>query len=191
MRPKNTTPMGLIYDYARKGKLHVMEVATLFGAFQAYERRGYTVNISINSFQSELLTEEENKVFNEAFPNSKGNGIIEILEYFDRPTEVWKKKREILLLHDVVVALDDYGTGSNDMKAVRTYSPNIVKRDRSVFADLDLDPAKQRKCRKIIERFHKMGIIVLGEGVETKEEMQHLVAYGIDLLQGFYLGIPE
>ena len=50
MRPTDTTVTDLIEKYTKMDKLHVLEVATLFGAMQAYILRGYSERVSINSF---------------------------------------------------------------------------------------------------------------------------------------------
>ncbi|HRN10509.1 MAG TPA: EAL domain-containing protein, partial [Lachnospira eligens] len=41
------------------------------------------------------------------------------------------------------------------------------------------------------DSFHKRGIKVLAEGIESREEYEFLRDNGIDLVQGFYLGRPE
>ena len=42
-----------------------------------------------------------------------------------------------------------------------------------------------------MRKLKEKGILVLAEGIETEEEREFLVKNGIDLLQGFYLGMPE
>ena len=49
MRPKKMTVGQLIDEFARDEKLHILEVATFFGATQAYIERGYQEYLCINS----------------------------------------------------------------------------------------------------------------------------------------------
>ena len=63
MRPTEMTVTELIDIYQKENKLHVLEVATFFGAMQEYQLRGYTENLSMNSFPSESFTDEEGKAF--------------------------------------------------------------------------------------------------------------------------------
>ena len=82
MRPTEMTVMELINEYVESNNLHVLEVATLFGAMQAFVLRGYTERVSINSFPNEVLRQEEADVFLEYFGSSiRGRMIIENLEY--------------------------------------------------------------------------------------------------------------
>ncbi len=191
MRPKHKTVLELIDEYKKQGQLHVLEVATFFGAAMAYKERGYKEYVCINSFPSECFTDEENEVFNEYFGTYMDRGIIEILEYPEVPEEILRKKKEIFQKKGYSIALDDFGTGRNDMSAVDLFTPNIVKIDRSLIAGIDKDKEKQKQCRKYIKIFHERGMKVLAEGVETEEEFLFLDHAGVDLLQGYYLGRPE
>lgn len=191
MRPGKCSIIDLISKYQEKGRLHILEVATFFGAFQEYERRGYTENVCVNSFPTEAMTDEECSAFNEAFQESKYNGIIEILEYPPNGELSWEEKKSRFSWNDLYLAVDDFGSGSNDMTAVEKYKPQIVKLDRSLISDIDADEQKRTQCKEYIDIFHEKGILALGEGIETKGELDVLLELGIDLLQGFYLGMPE
>ena len=57
-------------------------------------------------------------------------------------------------------------------------------------SDIDSDAQKQDNCKNIINKMHDLGIKVVAEGVETKEEFDYLVAIGADLFQGYYLERP-
>lgn len=55
MRPVDMSVMELIEEYTKEDKLHVLEIATFFGAMQEYVLRGYTEHICLNSFPSEYF----------------------------------------------------------------------------------------------------------------------------------------
>ena len=191
MRPRNTTITELIYRYAKEGKLHILEVATIFGATQAHLERGYKEAVSINSFPSEAFTCQEHEAFVRYFNMTKQRAILEILEYNKLDTEAWIRKSEHLKNSNVKVSLDDFGTGESTMDAVKVFDPQIIKIDRSLISHIDSDKAKQEKVTCLVTKFHKMDKKVVGEGVETKEECEFLRSIGIDFLQGYYLGMPE
>lgn len=190
MRPKHKSVLELIDEYTKLDKLHILEVATFFGAAMAYKDRGYIEPVCINSFPSESFTEEENKVFDEYFSEYIGRGIIEILEYPYVSKEDWKRKSEVLNKKGLKIALDDFGSGNNNMDAIHMFSPNIVKLDRALISNIDSDSEKQKKCQKYLKEFHSKGMKVLAEGVETKGEYEFLSQAGIDLFQGYYLARP-
>ena len=81
MRPTNMTVTELIEEYTKADKLHILEIATFFGAMQEYQLRGYTEYVCLNSFLSECFTPEETKAFADYYGDPRGVGIIEILEY--------------------------------------------------------------------------------------------------------------
>ena len=191
MRPTEMTVMELIDDYTKKDKLHVLEVATFFGAMQEYFLRGYEQRVAINSFPSDCMLPEEADAFLEYFGEEiRGKMIIENLEYPYFSAEHWMEKKRSVKAMDNLLAADDFGSGINNLERVRFMQPHIVKLDRELISGIDHIPEKQENVKYYLEELHAMGMLVVGEGVEEKEEFEYLVSLGIDLFQGFYLARP-
>ncbi len=190
MRPVGTTVAELIEEYTQKDMLHVLEVATFWGATQEYFARGYKEKLSVNSFPCEVFSDWEAKTYIDYFGSDKNILMIEVLEYPEFSLSKSIKKREIATIGDSILALDDYGSGLNDMGKVNILDPHVIKIDRSLLSGIDADVAKQDNCREIIESMHDLGKMVVAEGVETKEEFDYLVGLGADLFQGYYLARP-
>lgn len=190
MRPVGTTVTDLIDEFTKKKQLHVLEVATFWGATQAYFERGYSERLSLNSFPCEVFTEEEAKTYINYFGDEPNILMIEVLEYPEFSLSKSLKKKEIAAIGDSVLALDDYGSGINDMSKVAIMEPHVIKIDRSLLSGIDTNPDKQVNCKGIISTMHGMGKLVVAEGVETKEEFDYLVGIGADLFQGYYLAKP-
>lgn len=191
MRPVGTTPLELIDLYKSQGKLHLLELITVFGAFKGYRDRGYQCDLAINSFPEECMTDEEEIMLHQCFPGMSDKMIVEILEYTDFSYDKWMTKKNQINGRNIRTSLDDYGSGSNNnMEVVDTFSPIYIKLDRSLIENIHLDSDKQEKVYKYIEAFHSRGIKVLAEGIEKKEEMELCIQYGVDYLQGYYLGKP-
>ncbi|MCR5269361.1 MAG: EAL domain-containing protein, partial [Lachnospiraceae bacterium] len=171
MRPTEMTVMELINEYMDADNLHVLEVATLFGAMQAYILRGYEERVSVNSFPNDCLRQEEADVFWEYFGDSiRGRMIIENLEYPYFSYEIWQEKSRSVRAMDNLLAADDFGSGINDMERVDLMKPDMVKLDRELIAGIDHDPKKQENVMRLILEFHEKDILVVAEGVEEKEE---------------------
>lgn len=191
MRPTEMTVTELIAEYAKKDNLHVLEVATFFGAMQAFFLRGYPERVSINSFPSDCIAQEEADVFLEYFGEEiRGRMIIENLEYPYFSLEHWKEKSRSVRFMDNLLAVDDFGSGINDLERVEIMQPHIVKLDRELIAGIDHIPEKQDNISDLVQLFHSKDILVVAEGVEEKEEYDELVDLDIDLFQGFYLARP-
>ena len=191
MRPTEMTVTDLIEDYTKKDKLHVLEVATFFGAMQAYFLRGYEERVAINSFPSDCMKQEEADVFLDHFGERiRGRMIIENLEYPYFSPEHWKEKSRSVRRMDNLLAADDFGTGINNLELLEFMSPHIVKLDREVISGIDHISEKQENVKKLVDLFHSKDIKVVAEGVEEKEEFECLQGLGVDLYQGYYLARP-
>lgn len=191
MRPVEMNVTELIDEYIKRNQLHVLEVATFWGAAQEYFLRGYEEKLSINSFPCECFSDEETKVFIDYYGYDKSILMIELLEYPKFSLSKSVKKREISDIGKSVFALDDYGSGFNDMEKVNLLEPHIIKIDRSLLSGIDTNPEKQANCKDIINKMHARSIEVVAEGVETKEEFDYLVGIGADYFQGYYLAKPS
>lgn len=192
MRPKNLTVTDLIAKYQGSDKLHVIEVATFFGAMQAYFLRGYEERVAINSFPSDCMRPEEAQVFWEYFGEDiRGRMVIEILEYPYFSLEHWLEKNRSVRNMNNLFSLDDYGSGINNIEKVDFLKPDIVKLDRSLVSFIDEDPDRQKSIKTNIDLFHGRDIKVVAEGVEREEEFDCLLSLGADLFQGYLLARPN
>ena len=191
MRPTDTTVTDLIAEYSKKDKLHVLEVATFFGAMQAFFMRGYEQKVAINSFPCDCMKPEEADVFLDYFGEKiRGRMIIENLEYPYFSPEHWKEKNRSVRHMDNLLAADDLGNGINTLELIEHMSPHIVKLDRELISGIDHIEEKQETVKDMVRHFHSRGIMVVAEGIEEKEEFEYLVSLGIDLYQGYYLARP-
>lgn len=192
MRPKNLTVTDLIAKYQGADKLHVIEVATFFGAMQAYFLRGYEERVAINSFPSDCMRPEEAQVFWEYFGEDiRGRMVIEILEYPYFSLEHWLEKNRSVRNMNNLFSLDDYGSGINNIEKVDFLKPDIVKLDRSLVSFIDEDSDRQKSIKTNIDLFHGRDIKVVAEGVEREEEFDCLLSLGADLFQGYLLARPN
>ena len=181
----------LIAFYLKKDMLHVLQVATFFGAMQAFFLRGYEQKVAINSFPSDCMKQEEADVFLDHFGERIRNRmIIENLEYPYFSAEHWKEKSRSVRYMDNLLAADDFGTGITNLELIEFMSPHIVKLDRELISGIDHISEKQERARELVSIFHSKGIQVVAEGIEEKEEFEYLLGLGIDLYQGYYLARP-
>jgi EAL domain-containing protein (putative c-di-GMP-specific phosphodiesterase class I) len=68
--------------------------------------------------------------------------------------------------------------------------PEVVKLDMSLIRSIDREPTKQKLTESMTRLCSDLGILVVGEGVETPVERDTLTALGCDLLQGYHLAKP-
>ncbi len=90
----------------------------------------------------------------------------------------------------VRMVLDDFGTAHSGLSYLRGFPFDAVKIDRSFLRALNSD----RQARALVEAMLTMaaalGLEVVGEGVETQEQLAMLRHLRCDLVQGWLLGRP-
>ncbi len=192
MRPEGgKNVLDYIEEMREADKLHELELVSFFGATYAYRMRDYDKKLCINSFPSECFSVQEAKCYSQCFRPIKDKLVIEILEYTEGERWKWKTKYAHTQVYDgIEVSLDDFGTGHNDIDSVDYYTPKTVKLDRKLISDIDKSISKQNDVKYFINEFHKKGITVLAEGVETEAEYGCLYRLGADLFQGFLFAKP-
>ncbi|WP_052506993.1 GGDEF domain-containing protein [Desulfonatronovibrio magnus] len=90
-----------------------------------------------------------------------------------------------------MVAVDDLGAGYNGLFSVAEIKPDFIKIDMSLTRGVDSNPAKRALVEAIITFAEKMDAKVIAEGIETRNQLEALVAMGAHSGQGFFLARPE
>ncbi len=87
-------------------------------------------------------------------------------------------------------ALDDTGTGYAGLEELLELEPDYIKIDRALVSGVDQDPARQDVLVAVLQLAEKMGAQVIGEGLDTLEELEMLGRLGIRFGQGWLFGRP-
>ena len=90
----------------------------------------------------------------------------------------------------VKIAIDDFGTGQSNLSYLNTLPAQILKLDRSLITPMVDDTGAASVVRKSIEMAHELGMTVVGEGVETNDELNALRRMRCDRIQGWFTGRP-
>jgi len=88
------------------------------------------------------------------------------------------------------ISLDDFGTGYSSFSHLAEFPIETLKIDRSFVTGIIQDSGKQHIVSTITKLGHSLGMSIVAEGVETKEEAILLNSYGVDYLQGYYFSRP-
>jgi diguanylate cyclase (GGDEF)-like protein/PAS domain S-box-containing protein len=85
----------------------------------------------------------------------------------------------------VEVSIDDFGTGYSSLSYLRKFDIDYLKIDQSFVHTLVDKSNDMALCKAIIVMAHKLGLKVIAEGVETKQQRDLLASYGCDFAQGW------
>ncbi|TPG37997.1 EAL domain-containing protein [Sphingomonas koreensis] len=88
-------------------------------------------------------------------------------------------------------AIDDFGAGYAGLGLLAEMQPDVIKLDMAIIRDIDTSAAKRAIVAAIVKMAADLGITVVGEGVETHEELETIVSLGIRLCQGYLLARPS
>ena len=92
--------------------------------------------------------------------------------------------------HGIGVSLDDFGTGYSSLSYLLNLSVDELKIDRSFIQGLEFDPRKVELVRTVLTLGRTLGKRVIGEGVDSYEQLQILRNLGCEYVQGFLLSKP-
>ena len=87
-------------------------------------------------------------------------------------------------------ALDDTGAGYASLEAVLELSTEFIKVDRAFVRGIDQDSARQNMVRAFQAIARDMNSRIIGEGLDTLEELRTLDQMGIPFGQGWLFGKP-
>lgn len=90
----------------------------------------------------------------------------------------------------VGMGLDDFGTGYSNIATVISLPFRVIKLDRSLVVAAVCKEKSAIAIRNIIRTFKELGMVMVAEGVETKEQLDLMIDCNIDQIQGFYYAKP-
>lgn len=148
------------------------------------------INVSPRQFREESFVEFVlNTLEKEGLPS--GHLELEVTEalYLNEQPGV---EDALERLHDsgVRLAIDDFGTGYSSLSCVRRYPFDTLKIDGSFVSGMSKHDKDYELVFTVIAMAHAMGLTVVAEGVETKEQHELLKYLYCNRAQGFYYNVP-
>lgn len=89
------------------------------------------------------------------------------------------------------ISMDDFGTQYSNMAVLTQFEFDTVKIDRSMILNIVEDEKNRTILKHTVPMLEELGMEVVIEGVETKEQVDVLAELGCDIVQGFFFGKPE
>jgi EAL domain-containing protein (putative c-di-GMP-specific phosphodiesterase class I) len=90
----------------------------------------------------------------------------------------------------MAIGLDDFGTGYSALAYLQTFPLQFLKIDRSFVSRLGTSARDDAVVEAVVDLAHAHELLVVGEGVETPEQLAALRRMGCDSAQGYWMGKP-
>ncbi|MGB5079967.1 MAG: EAL domain-containing protein [Burkholderiales bacterium] len=150
-----------------------------------------SVNLSVRQFEDKHLLREIERALSES-ALKPGNLEIEITESMVmKDIQASKKILDGIKSMGIRLAIDDFGTGYSSLVSIKRFPFDCIKIDRSFIKDIPQDPDDVAITQAIIAMAHSLRLKVIAEGVETREQLDFLIAHGCHEFQGHYFRKPQ
>ncbi|SDJ68959.1 putative bifunctional diguanylate cyclase/phosphodiesterase [Salimicrobium halophilum] len=149
-----------------------------------------SVNLSARQFKDKYLEDKVLGAIHKA-GITPGHLVLEItesmiLDDFDHSVNVLNALRA----KGVEIHLDDFGTGYSSLSYLSKLPVDTLKIDRSFIWNIGKTERDGAIVRAIIAMAENLGMKIIAEGVETKNQVEYLKSSGCPLYQGFYYSKP-
>lgn len=200
MRPQSEilkSPLDVLRIARTDAKLYQIELLTFRKSMEEFDsliKKGIIPRESmlfINSIANYIIHDEDFDSISTQYASYFNQLVVEVLENDQIIEELFLEKRNAIKNLGGKIALDDFGTGYNSEYALLSIEPDIVKIDISIVNNIDSDKNRQNMLRGLMGYTTPRNIKVLAEGVETAAELKTLIEFGVDYVQGYYLGRPQ
>ena len=183
----------------QQNEVHLIDMFILSRAFQfqkaAKDAGKEIVPISVNFSKNTLIYPKLMDYIAELCDNyGMPNGMIRIeitetisnMDHMEINT-IAKKLRSI----GFSISMDDFGTQYSNMAVLTQFEFDTVKIDRSMILNIVDNEKSKLILKHTIAMLKELGMEIVIEGVETKEQVDVLRELGCDTVQGFFFGRPE
>lgn len=149
-----------------------------------------SVNLSALHFRSNQLPDQVSEAMNE-FTIPGDQLTVEITEsmMMEQDEEI-HRRISILRNRGVGLSIDDFGTGFSGLSRLVSLPVTELKIDKS-FVDRCLTETRIKSLLEAITSIgHSLNLMVVAEGVETKEQFELLRSVNCPVIQGYYFSRP-
>ncbi len=149
-----------------------------------------SINISARQFHQPHFVDSLRKILNDhrIEPDRLVMELTETVVLND--LEQTEQRMRVLRELGVGLAMDDFGTGFSSLAYLKYLPFDTLKIDRSFVSDMIGTASSAAIVKATIAMGHALGLRVIAEAVETREELALLKQYGCDAFQGFLFARP-
>ena len=181
------TPAQMFTDAAALGLGPALEVAAVDAALTAARALPEPLFVSVNVSPDTVLSGNLDQAL--AWLNwPRERLVLEITEQ----VPVHEYEPVGLALRDLAcrLAVDDAGAGYASFRHILALAPELIKLDRFLVTDVDIDPARRALIRSVVAFAAEVRAEIIAEGIECAAQARTLRELGVPYGQGYHLGAP-
>jgi diguanylate cyclase (GGDEF)-like protein/PAS domain S-box-containing protein len=110
-----------------------------------------------------------------------------LIDDFSRAVSILRRLKSL----GVRIAMDDFGTAYSSLSYLQSFPFDKIKIDQAFISNVERNRQSAAIARAVIALARVLGLPVLAEGVETKEQLAFLAREGCDEVQGYLIGRPR
>lgn len=134
-------------------------------------------------FTKHLLNDLNIKAKNVIFEITEKNAVRDI-EGFKATISHYKDQ-------NFNIAIDDVGAGYSGLNLISEIAPHYLKLDMNLIRNIHNDRLKQGLIRGIVEFSSVSNVLLIAEGIESQEELEAIVHFGVQYGQGYLIQRPH
>lgn len=151
---------------------------------------GVAINLSVRQFYAQDLVLQLKSIIDE-FQIDPATLEIEltesmVMEDVELAIETMHQLRQL----GCKLSIDDFGTGYSSLAYLKRFEIDSVKIDKSFIDGLPQDKNDAAITTAILAMSSRLGLNVIAEGIETKEQSDFLASHGCRYMQGYLFGRP-
>ena len=149
-----------------------------------------SINVSGKEFFNEKFISDKLSII-DRYPSLTNNLIFEVTETaLIKDISHAQKQLKKLVDKGIKIALDDFGTGYSSLKYLKQLPISIVKIDGSFIREIEIEASNMEIIKAITNLSKALNFNLVGEGVETFEQLQFMQENGCSVIQGYYFARP-
>jgi diguanylate cyclase (GGDEF)-like protein len=190
------SPINLFNTANINGRLAELDLLCRKTVIKRFGELGLSEKLFINTSPVALLEEDYPHGHTIKYLNEAGispqNVVIELTEQY--PIEDYALMRQATQHYREMgfsIAIDDLGAGYSGLRTWSELKPDYVKLDRHFMQNIHEDRQKRQFVQSMIDIAQSIGCMVIGEGIEVRQE--YLASQGLDMqfAQGYYFARPS
>ncbi|MBN2858101.1 MAG: EAL domain-containing protein [Candidatus Delongbacteria bacterium] len=196
LRGPHNEPPAFVFKEVDNDEMMEFDQKSRERAINLAAKMGLKCSLNLNFTMGSMLF-ENGRYVEDTVRAAQENGltakqiVVEILEseIIDR-SEEFSKVLSKLRRAGVTIAIDDFGSGYAGLNMLADILPDLIKLDIHLIQNIHQDGVRQSIIRAICSICFDLGIDILAEGVEKKEEYEFLKKQGIKIYQGWLFAKP-